>query len=547
MKNIFLFIVLGMLMTACEDMLKEESKTEIDQNTFFSDAADAETVLLGVYLDFSENDTYGLNLSLFLPTGNDLEQCGLNSIANFRALPTNTHTPAEAYVVNTWRAIYTAVYDASNFIESLTKRMDDFTASDKELAKIYIGEAKTLRALAYFELVRYWGNIPLLKTTADSEKPNEEYVQAKPEEVYTFIEQDLKEAAEVLPWSTGEDIRSNSSFRMSRGAALGLLGKVYCQWAGYPLQDKSKWEKAAEVLSEVIGSGHHSLLPNYETFWSNIAKGVWAPQESLIEISFYDVTSTSNYAPTGRIGKANGVTTNVISGVRGSNQALFYVTFSFVQDFYNQHDPRYGLSIADYYYSGESKLPRSSYPIEQYSKQTNMWNNLTTSKFDWVKYLDKSEYFINNYSSCTNWPFMRFADVLLLYAEAVNESEGAPTQAALNAINMVRRRGHGLDVSTADATVDVPSSYGYSEFQQAVRDERKWELCFEGHRKMDLVRWGTYYEVIKDTKTRLVSLLGARGYYSIADYTVKGKHELLPIPQRDLDLLPNLRQNPNWE
>jgi len=142
---------------------------------------------------------------------------------------------------------------------------------------------------------------------------------------------------------------------------------------------------------------------------------------------------------------------------------------------------------------------------------------------------------------------MRYSDVLLLYAEAVNESKGAPTQAAFDAINVVRRRGHGLDVSTADATVDVPSSYGYSEFQQAVRDERKWELCFEGHRKMDLVRWETYYDAIKDTKTRLVSLLGSRGYFSIADYTVKEKHELLPIPQRDLDLLPNLRQNPNWE
>ena len=113
-----------------------------------------------------------------------------------------------------------------------------------------------------------------------------------------------------------------------------------------------------------------------------------------------------------------------------------------------------------------------------------------------------------------------------------------PVEDAYEALNMVRRRA-GLS--------DVKTGLSYEEFQQTVRDERSYELCFEGHRKQDLIRWGIYYETIKKTYDDLLGWHDdAVDYYLVGDNTVKGKHELLPIPQRDLDLMKQCKQNPNW-
>ena len=133
---------------------------------------------------------------------------------------------------------------------------------------------------------------------------------------------------------------------------------------------------------------------------------------------------------------------------------------------------------------------------------------------------------------------MRYAEVLLLYAEALNELNKAPNDDAYEAVNQVRRRA-GLS--------NLPSGLSYQTFQQAVRNERSHELCFEGHRKQDLVRWGIYYDAIQQTVSDLDQWHeDANASYLIGEYTVKGKHELLPIPQRDLDMMTLCKQNPNW-
>lgn len=116
------------------------------------------------------------------------------------------------------------------------------------MATIYIAEARALRALYYFELVRRWGNIPLMTSTAMSNQHPSTFVQADPVDVYKFIEDDLLYACDILPYATDKDYRSNKDYRFSKGAALGLLTKVYATWAGYPIQDTSKWEAAAKQL-----------------------------------------------------------------------------------------------------------------------------------------------------------------------------------------------------------------------------------------------------------------------------------------------------------
>ena len=111
------------------------------------------------------------------------------------------------------------------------------------VAAIYLGEARALRALFYFELVRWYGNVVLMTSTADSRKKDEDYEQSAAEDVYAYIEEDLKYAAEVLPWAVDDTKRTSNAYRFSKGAALGLLAKVYCTWAGYPVRDESKWPR----------------------------------------------------------------------------------------------------------------------------------------------------------------------------------------------------------------------------------------------------------------------------------------------------------------
>ena len=133
------------------------------------------------------------------------------------------------------------------------------------------------------------------------------------------------------------------------------------------------------------------------------------------------------------------------------------------------------------------------------------------------------------------------------YSAMLNEVNNGPTAEAYEAVNMVRRRGYGLPVGTASSVADLEKGLTYEEFRQAVRDERSYELAFEGHRRQDLIRWGIYYETLMDAVSDMAAWYADSGNYLVfARYTQKGKHELLPIPNREMLLMKQYEQNPYW-
>lgn len=143
--------------------------------------------------------------------------------------------------------------------------------------------------------------------------------------------------------------------------------------------------------------------------------------------------------------------------------------------------------------------------------------------------------------------FLRYADVLLLYAEALNEWKHGPTDEAYEAVNLVRRRGYGNPNNTS--ICDLPTGLDEEEFRKVIRKERAYELAFEGHRRLDLVRWGIYYETVQNTYNALNNWWTTENEkfnYHVYVNTVKGKHELFPIPQRTMDLCTQYKQNPKW-
>lgn len=558
-KSIICAALCSLILASCS--MEEESYTQIAKDDYMNDASEAQTVLLGLYDDLTSDYIYGFQLSMFFALPTDLAKVEGSSLANFRNVPCNSYTSSDSYVQNTWAALYSAVYDCNDFMETLSTRMSDYDDEDKELATVYMAEARAIRALLYFELVRWFGNIPLMETTAQSNQLPSTFVQADPVEVYEFIEEDLQYAISVLPYSCDDEIRSDNSFRISKGGALGLLAKVYATWAGYPVQDESKWQLAAETAKTLVDSGKHSLIDDYEQLWFNSANSLWDESESLIEISFYSPTSTSM---NGRVGKWIGVYIADGASDSGRSSAYYRALPSFASTWKDYElDQRWSITYADYYYSvADGKRQTMTYTSNgstvygtlemAVQKDTSAYrkvfnNSLYPGKWDMNYYVESANVISNANFSNVNWYVLRYADVLLLYAEALNEWKGGPTSEAYEAVNMVRRRGFGTDVTDSEYGADLTEGMDYEEFQQAIRDERAYELAFEGHRRQDLVRWGIYYDSIIQAYLDLQEWEEtAASYYLAAEYTIEGKNELLPIPLRDIDLT-NFTQNPGWE
>ncbi len=575
MKNIrYILISIACIFTAAACSLDEESFTEIEKDKYINDASEANTVLLGIYKNMTYDEMYGYYLSIYFTLPSDIAKITGNELTNWRNVPCNAFTSTEDEIQGAWEYLYNSIYQANDFIEGLAAKMEEFSDNDKKTATAYMGEARALRALFYFELVRWYGHVPLMTKTSQSDQHPSTFVQADPVDVYKFIEQDLLYAIEVLPYATDDTVRSDNSFRISKGGALGLLAKVYATWAGYPLYDETKWEDAAKTAEILVTSGKHGLLSDYEQLWKNSANSVWDPTESLIEVSFYSpiITGNSSNDASGRIGKWNSVP--IADGVGNNGRAAgnWRVITTFAKSWKESYpgDKRWDISIADYRYTAASGTTPEYATVSETQDGNKvdiqvrftdaMANNASDSKrakfndnflypgkWDMIKYIEPGNEVVDANKSNVNWYILRYSDVLLLYAEAMNEWKKGPTTEAYNAVNMVRRRGFGLPVGATSSTADLPEGLSYEQFQQAVRDERSYELAFEGHRRQDLIRWGIFYDSIQQTFYDLQTWHDmAASYYRCIDFTVKGKNELMPIPQRDMDLCKQFKQNPGW-
>ena len=554
--------------------LDEKNRVDIDKNTFMNNAEQAESVLQGVYQSAISDGMYSMNLSFYLNMGTDCEQVEGSSTENFRIVPTNAFPTTQSDIQKLWQDLYNGIYRANDFLERISIKMESYSETDRNLATIYMAEARAIRGMYYFELVRRFGHVPLFTSGQQSYIDPAEMVQEDPVKIYEFIEKDLLYAIDILPYAKEDSYRKDNKYRFSKGAAQGLLAKVYATWAGYPLQDTSKWEQAAKVAGALINSGQHDLLPDFDELWKKTSNGIWDPTESLIEISFYSPTTTGAASdPCGRIGKWNGAKTTAIAGTRGACAGNVKVVHTFLMKWRDEDgvdmdnpegtkgivDLRRDISVANYRYTEPTKDNPTGYQMlargSKDSEEKGIENDLnpdvrqkekqtyTPAKWDIQKYGESSNYLINNDKSNVNWYFLRYADVLLIYAEALNEWKNGPTAEAYAAVNKVRRRAYGNPSSTT--ACDLPTGLDQEGFRQAVRDERAYELAFEGHRRMDLVRWGIYYETIQQTYYDLLSWYSEANYV-VQQYTVKDKHELLPIPQREMDLCKKFEQNKGW-
>lgn len=481
-----LFTLTAFLWSCSDDFVKVSPEYSIDSENFFNSPDDYYLALVATY-DLLQA-TYPNVILGEIASDNTL--CGGESptdVIGWQQVDDMIHTPTNSNLKDIWDWMFAGVQRANYFMEF----QDKIEFDGKELM---IAEVRFLRAYYYFELVKWFGPVPL-KIDERFKLGDETSIPRSPvADVYAQIEADLQFAASVLP------VTQVQIGRVTKGAAQSLLGKAYLY--------QDKFAEAADVLEQVIQSGVYSLATNYNDMWE--MEGENGP-ESVFEVQYTDVEGAGFDC----LQCSEGNVAVGFSGVRGYEGPLFTPGFSFnvpVQkavDAFEPGDLRLGVTILDIVAWADTM--GASYTTG--NEHTGYFNR---------KYLPRkrSENAQNdlNLTNPNNYRAIRYADVLLMAAEALNRG-GLDDNKAQDYLNQVRARAFGNNNHEVNATG--------AALTDAIWHERHVELMGEGHRFFDLVRTGKAAEEI--------------------DGFVAGKHEVFPIPIEEINFSSgNWQQNPGY-
>ena len=493
------FSVLGALAallfaTSCDSFLDPSPSDVLTPENFYKTSSDAIAATNAVYE--STKWSYWLGFWYVSDIATDDIMAGPRFGSDGHRMSDYIFNSTEWPMGDMWGNAYWIINRANTVLDRVPPITMDPTLRDRLL-----NEARFLRANAYFNLVRSFGDVPLLDHEVKS-LDGLRVSRAPAADVYALIVSDLQQAAAGLPASyTGSDIG-----RVTSGAARAMLAKVYLT--------RQDWANAAQTAGQLIATNRYTLLPNWKDCFKIAAK--ITNSESIFEINY--------------------------DGLLDPNAGSIHTLFSLPADF--PGGAAYGLmtvapSLANLFDSADTRGLGGTFITSPYVDalgRTATWADPpATLGPAFLKYLDQTD-FQNMHQrdwqrQSNDWIVLRYADVLLMYAEAVNEG-GAPVPAmtAEQALNAVRTRAGirpVLGLSTA-------------AFRDSVWLERRREFVFEGQRWFDLSRWGTLNAAIQ-AKTAELGVIspGETGLHGVPS-------NLLPLPLGELSKNPNLTQNPGW-
>ncbi|WP_346319291.1 RagB/SusD family nutrient uptake outer membrane protein [Chitinophaga sp. YIM B06452] len=525
-KTIVLFTTITLLAgTSCKKFLATKPQDFSSPEQYYSTEQELNEALAGVYNALALDATYGLYLSLFLAHGSD--EAFYKSTTTAANAMAYDHNTADTYVDAVWRDLYKGINRANYLLANINKPVMSEAARN-----VIKGEALFLRAFMYFQLVSLWGDVPLLLDPTEDSR-NTDNPRTPSVEVFRQILNDMQTAKDLVNSYTV----TGRPVHISKTAIMGVMARVCLKMAGEPLKDVSKYEEARAWADSVMQSGIHRLNPDYKQVFINETADLYDVQnnEVMWEIEFYGNSSSTlkmgsrfvNYASTLNRDNVAGYAYERI-GATGTLYRMFA-----------PGDLRRDWNIAPYSFrsnNGTEEVPKAATDI--YSRSCGKWRR----KYETV--LPRS----TDYGP-TNFPIIRYSDVLLMFAEADNEVNGGPSAAAYNAINQVRRRGYGklLPDATNITEADL-AGLNQEEFKKVLQQERARELAFESLRKHDLIRWGIFVPVMKAVGADHGQNAPANLRYATRGYNnVSEKHNLLPIPSLEMSLNKAMEQNPLWK
>lgn len=494
----------------CSDFLNEEDPSNLTPESFYTIPDHAEAALAAVYAD---TRFYGGGAGIFSSnwqlleavTGTSTTETAQNSdLNNLYGLIYDGRTQ---HIINWWNGLYRVIAQANLVIE----KVPGITPMDEEQKTKILGEARFLRSWAYFYAVRLWGDIPLITSSQTASSENFSPAPTSQDAVYQLIIEDLKAAeAAGLPWM-------DVSGRVSLAAVKSQLSKVYLTMAGFPLNMGAEYyQLAAEKANEVItyansNPGEINLFPTYGDLHreslDNTLEHIFMLQYNIIVAGNPMDNMFPNFKP---------VTYNGPSGTGSTVPTIeFYNS-------YNDNDlravDRLGFFYTSYFTNGSGELfdLGAPYIFKHFNREA-----LGTSGVPGTR--------ANN----LNVPQIRFAEVLLIYAEAQNEV-GGPNLAAHEALKRIRDRALLSTPALGEYTTDT--------FREAVWRERWHELCYEGITWFDMLRLRKVYNGTTNGFDDFVGHVNPS-----SNQALEARHLLMPFPLPEMQNNPNLQpQNPGY-
>lgn len=533
MKKIFSVALLAASVAAfssCSDFLDQKSKSEISNSGVYSSAYYTGLRINKIYGGLTQDRTYSQDLAIVWNLNSDVELVdGLGDDAtntgSERGNMNYNMNPGWSKISGVWDAIYGVIEDANDAIEGINNSslLVNGTTAEKTQMQRYLGEALTLRALCYFDLVRFFGDVPFKVESSKSDLSNAYLHKTDRDVIMDSLMNDLDKAVEYLPWA--DEDADYTTEHVTKGYAHGLLAQIALTRAGYAIREQAKegyetaeytdatyptqrpgaakrdelYKRALTHLSAVITDGTHQLNPSFADEWDKINKLTLDKtyHENIFEIPMgRNVTGELGYTVGVRL---NGVTTEY---GYGNSSGKLKLTAPLLYS-YNKYDDRRDVTV-------------SPLEIKQDGKKT-MENLLGNAPFGlycgkWDPRKESNEWLQENLKATAkhmtgiNPVLMRYSNILLWYAEVMNELVGAEGRTAgdagmtaVEALAEVHNRAFSQNPALASSYMaQVPRDK--DGFFNAIVQENAWEFAGEGFRKWDLIRWNLLAEKIMEFK-----------------------------------------------
>lgn len=550
--NLVIVAIVGALFASCNDIFDELSvnPNQLDVQGFYTNPESANKGVLGIYSYITTPRAMGASGGRLMANRGDesSDRSDYGSPGQYTAMLTSSYYT----IVEPYQLFYTAASQACQMIEVIPTI--DFANAEQRDA--YLGEAYFLRAFSHFFLFLHFRNIPLMEklpSTAKDYKP-----QSPPEETWNFIINDLIKAKELLPkkgyWS-GDNLG-----RVTSGAAAALLGKAYLYRSGiekyYGNSTTTYYNEAAACFDEIIKGthGNYTLVDNYN---DNFSVKTENNDESIFELQFLgDVVNTvfnpgltdsgawrdpRGYNPPSKKTTADHVihqwvydTFLASKDADGNTDSRMFGTLIF-----DDSDPAVSAKSGDkvIVYDGQTFVDYyGPTGFASVNAQAGNYKSASRKGIDWTlptQNPGNNMYMWNLRANGLNYPYIRYADVLLMYAEAVVSGGKQGMLTPVEAVNKVRSR----------KSVNLPRVSSVD--MKVIENERILELTQEGHRFFDLLRWGKVAERFKELE--LSDPYFKKYSSSVYLGFTSNKHEWLPIPVDEVEGNPYITENnPGW-
>jgi hypothetical protein len=491
--------------TSCNKQLNTVPTDFVSSIYYYNNADELNMGLAGIYDILGDQTTYAASMLYNLSYTNDE---GIMVHGAFIPASNFSYDPGTPELVNLWNTLYRGINNANILLEAIdAPNADKVSLAIKENIR---AQTLFLRAFYFYMLADRWGDVPLrLTPTKSADDVN--FARTPLKEVFAQIVKDMTYAAQKLPKASV--LGSSSSGRLSKNAAQGILARVNLSMAGFPLNDESKYADAKAWCDSVMRNGENSLNPSYSDNFVKQARNEYYVPENIWEVEFYGNTF-DNHFEGGYVGIRNGI-------ISGDNGLIFpgygYNVIDVSIMLYNSYqknpvtllsnDLRMARNIAPYYWSGANITTKTMvknywpYNANIYQRYPGKWRR------DEELLLPRGKN-----SNSTNFPLLRFSDVLLMYAEAENYING-PTAAAYNAINQVRERAYGSGYRVISITLTNGGS-GYPTQAPTAAIPVTVDVTFDKSSDANGASTAEAYTTVAGGKVTAITLVNMGGFYS---------------------------------